>query len=319
MRALVAGAAGFLGSHLCERLLLDGYEVTAVDNLFTGSMDNLKGLSRSENFSFVNFDICNPLIDSHYPEFEKNFDYIFNLACPASPVHYQKDAIYTTKTSVLGSLHLLDFAKHNNAVIIQASTSEIYGDPLEHPQVERYFGNVNPIGIRSCYDEGKRCAESLFFDFNRQYGTRIKVARIFNTYGPRMAIDDGRVVSEFIASALEGKPIKIFGDGSQTRSFCYVDDLIQGLVSLSKSESSFLGPVNLGNPIERTVGELAEKIISLTNSESKIVYEKIPSDDPKRRKPDISLAYEMLNWSPGVDIDMGLEKTINYFRGVLKI
>jgi UDP-glucuronate decarboxylase len=204
-------------------------------------------------------------------------------------------------------------------VIIQASTSEVYGDPLEHPQVERYFGNVNPIGIRSCYDEGKRCAESLFFDFNRQYGTRIKVARIFNTYGPRMAIDDGRVVSEFIASALEGKPIKIFGDGSQTRSFCYVDDLIQGLVSLSKSESSFLGPVNLGNPIERTVGELAEKIISLTNSKSKIVYEKIPSDDPKRRKPDISLAYEMLNWSPGVDIDMGLEKTINYFRGVLKI
>lgn len=314
MRVLVAGAAGFLGSHLSASLLNEGHEVIGVDNLFTGSMQNIEDLAGNPNFSFVNFDICNPLIDSHFAILEKKYDLIFNLACPASPVHYQRDSIYTTKTSVLGSLNLLDFAKHNDAVIVQASTSEIYGDPLEHPQQESYFGNVNPIGIRSCYDEGKRCAESLFFDFNRQFGTKIKVARIFNTYGPRMAQDDGRVVSEFIVSILKNKPIVVHGDGSQTRSFCYVEDLIQGLIALSKTETDFLGPVNIGNPSEFTVLELANKLKQLSQASSQIVFINLPSDDPKRRKPDISLALEKLNWSPKVELEVGLLKTLDYFR-----
>ena len=315
MRTLVAGAAGFLGSHLCEELLKQGHEVIGVDNLFTGSTRNLENFQANSNFKFVNFDVCNPLIDSHFSVFEKEFSYIFNLACPASPVHYQRDAIYTTKTSVIGSLNLLDFAKHNNATIVQASTSEVYGDPLQHPQTEDYFGNVNPIGLRSCYDEGKRCAESLFFDFHRQFGTNIKVARIFNTYGPRMAEDDGRVVSEFIISALKGTPINIYGNGSQTRSFCYVDDLINGLIKLAATDKSFIGPINIGNPTEHTVAELAQNILTLTGSSSEVIYGEIPPDDPKRRKPDIALARKILKWQPKVEIEQGLMETIKYFQG----
>lgn len=314
MRILVAGAAGFLGSHLCEKLLKLGNEVVGVDNLFTGSANNLKEFEENHNFKFVNFDICNPLIDSHFSIFEEDFSIIFNLACPASPIHYQRDAIYTTKTSVIGSLNLLDFAKHNDAIIVQASTSEIYGDPLQHPQTEEYFGNVNPIGIRSCYDEGKRCAESLFFDFHRQFGTKIKVARIFNTYGPRMAEDDGRVVSEFILSALQGKAINIYGDGNQTRSFCYVDDMIDGLIRLSETDENFVGPINIGNPVEFTVKELANKILELVGSEKVVTFQKLPSDDPKRRKPDISLARDVLDWIPKVELKDGLIETIKYFQ-----
>jgi UDP-glucuronate decarboxylase len=319
MRTLVAGAAGFLGSHLCDALLREGHEVVGLDNLFTGSIKNIKQSEKNTKFTFVNFDICNPLIDSHYSELESDFDYIFNLACPASPIHYQKDSIYTTKTSVIGSLNLLNFAKHNNATIIQASTSEVYGDPLEHPQKEDYFGNVNPIGIRSCYDEGKRCAESLFFDFHRQFSTRIKVARIFNTYGPRMAHDDGRVVSEFIISAIAGNPINVFGDGSQTRSFCYVDDLITGLISLALTDSNFIGPVNIGNPVEFTVANLARKILELTKSSAEINFQNLPSDDPKRRKPDISLAREVMGWTPKVELEDGLLRTIQYFRTQISV
>jgi UDP-glucuronate decarboxylase len=314
MRTLVAGAAGFLGSHLCEKLLKLGHKVTGIDNLFTGSFENMGKFRENPNFEFVNFDICNPLIDSHFSIFEKEYSTVFNLACPASPVHYQRDAIYTTKTSVIGSLNLLDFAKHKNAIIVQASTSEVYGDPLQHPQTEEYFGNVNPIGIRSCYDEGKRCAESLFFDFQRQFGTKIKIARIFNTYGPRMAEDDGRVVSEFILAALKGEPINVYGDGTQTRSFCYVDDLIDGLIRFAGTDESVTGPINIGNPKEYTIGELAQKILELVGSHTSINFQELPSDDPKRRKPDISLAMNVLNWSPKVELEEGLVETIEYFR-----
>ena len=314
MRTLVAGAAGFLGSHLCEKLLKLGHKVTGIDNLFTGSFENMGKFQENPNFEFVNFDICNPLIDSHFSVFENEYSIVFNLACPASPVHYQRDAIYTTKTSVIGSLNLLDFAKHKNAIIVQASTSEVYGDPLQHPQTEEYFGNVNPIGIRSCYDEGKRCAESLFFDFQRQFGTKIKIARIFNTYGPRMAEDDGRVVSEFILAALKGEPMNIYGDGTQTRSFCYVDDLIDGLIRFAGTDESVTGPINIGNPKECTIGELAQKILELVGSHTAINFQELPSDDPKRRKPDISLAMNVLNWSPKVELEEGLAETIEYFR-----
>lgn len=305
---LVTGGAGFIGSHLCKRLLDEGNFVICLDNLFTGSMDNVKNL-QCDNFQFINADIVNKF------EIDK-IDQIYNLACPASPPHYQFDPIKTMKTSVIGILNLLELAKKNNARILQASTSEVYGDPLEHPQKETYWGHVNPNGIRSCYDEGKRCAETLMMDYHRQYGTDIKIVRIFNTYGPNMRPDDGRVVSNFILQALKGEDITIYGDGSQTRSFCYVSDLVEGLISMM-SKNNFIGPVNLGNPSERTVKNLAELIIEKTCSKSKIVYKEIPQDDPVKRRPDISLANKELAWNPVVDINTGLDKTIEYFKNTL--
>jgi UDP-glucuronate decarboxylase len=306
MRILVTGGSGFLGSHLCEKYLGAGHDVIAVDNFFTGHRENVKHLLDNHNFELIRHDVTMPLF--------VEVDLVVNMACPASPVHYQKFPVQTLKTSLLGAINMLGLAKRTGARIFQASTSEVYGDPLQSPQTEEYWGNVNPIGIRSCYDEGKRAAESLFFDYQRQFGTDIRVARIFNTYGPRMAANDGRVVSNFIVQALRGEPITIYGDGSQTRSFCYVDDLIEGIFKLTLKDDVPLGPINLGNPNEFTMLELAEKIVKLTNSNSKISLLPLPSDDPKQRKPDITKASETLDWSPMVQLQEGLSKTIQYFE-----
>lgn len=306
MRILVTGGAGFLGSHLCERLVGDGHEVIALDNMYTGSRAKLEVLKNNPNFELIRQDVTEPL------NFE--VDGIMNLACPASPVHYQKFPVQTIKTSVLGAINVLDLADRLKVPVFQASTSEVYGDPSISPQHEEYWGNVNPIGIRACYDEGKRSAESLFFDFHRQYSTEIKVARIFNTYGPRMSFNDGRVVSNFIVQALKNEPISIYGDGSQTRSFCYVTDLIDGFISLMFSKQEVTGPINLGNPREFTMLELAEKVIKATESKSKIEFQELPQDDPKQRKPDISKAQTILNWNPKVDLEKGLDLTVSEFR-----
>jgi UDP-glucuronate decarboxylase len=304
MKLLVTGGAGFLGSHLCEVLLKEGHEVVAVDNYFTGSKSNVEHLLDYSKFELIRHDVTFPL----YIEVEG----IFNLACPASPVHYQRNPVQTFKTSVHGAINLLGLAKRTGARILQASTSEVYGDPTISPQIEAYWGNVNPIGVRSCYDEGKRAAETLFFDYNRQYDLEIRVARIFNTYGPRMAMNDGRVVSNFIVQALRNENLTVYGDGSQTRSLCYVDDLISGLVKLFFNEKT-IGPVNLGNPEPLTMKQLAEEIIKLTNSSSKIEFRELPSDDPKQREPDITLAKNSLNWSPKISRDLGLKNTVDYF------
>ncbi len=304
MRVLVTGGAGFLGSHLCERLLALNHEVICLDNLFTGRRRNIYHLLNHPGFEFIRHDVVDP--------FKCEVDQIYNLACPASPVHYQYNAIKTVKTSVMGAINCLGLAKRINARILQASTSEIYGDPDVHPQTEAYRGNVNPIGPRACYDEGKRCAETLFFDYHRQNGVDIRVVRIFNTYGPRMMADDGRVVSNFIVQALHGAPITIYGDGSQTRSFCYVDDLVEGFVRFMDQKES-IGPMNLGNPREFTMLELAELILKMTGSKSSIQFRPLPQDDPKQRKPDISLAKEVIGWVPAVELEEGLEKTIAYF------
>ncbi|MGJ8585555.1 MAG: UDP-glucuronic acid decarboxylase family protein [Marinosulfonomonas sp.] len=304
-RILVTGGAGFLGSHLCERLLDLGHDVLCIDNYYTGRRSNVAHLANNPRFEIMRHDVTFPL----YVE----VDEIYNLACPASPIHYQHDPVQTTKTSVHGAINMLGMAKRLGAKILQASTSEVYGDPSVHPQPESYWGNVNPIGPRSCYDEGKRCAETLFFDYHRQHNLRIKVARIFNTYGPRMHPQDGRVVSNFIMQALADEPITIFGDGSQTRSFCFVSDMIDGFIRLMGSDDSFTGPVNIGNPVEMTMRELAEKIVSMTNSKSKLVFHPLPQDDPIQRKPDITLAQSELNWKPHVQLDQGLASTIAYF------
>ncbi len=303
---LVTGGAGFLGSHLCARLLNEGYNVICVDNFFTGNKKNILHLMHNPRFELIRHDITFPL----YLE----VDQIYNLACPASPVHYQFDPVQTTKTNVHGAINMLGLAKRVKARIFQASTSEVYGDPEVHPQVENYWGRVNPIGIRACYDEGKRCAETLFFDYWRQYHLQIKVARIFNTYGPNMHPNDGRVVSNFIVQALAGKDITIFGEGQQTRSFCYVSDLINAIVALMQTPEDFTGPINLGNPAEYTMLELAEKILKLTGSKSKLVFRPLPSDDPKQRQPDISLAKSILNWYPKISLEDGLKETIHYFK-----
>ncbi len=307
-RTLVTGGAGFLGSHLCERLLNDGHEVICVDDYFTGSKRNIEHLLDHKRFELIRHDVTFPLYGV------EKVDWIFNLACPASPIHYQHDPVQTTKTSVIGAINMLGLAKRVGARILQASTSEVYGDPSVHPQPEAYWGNVNPIGIRSCYDEGKRCAETLFFDYWRQHRLDIKVVRIFNTYGPRMHPEDGRVVSNFIMQALKGEPITIYGDGQQTRSFCYVDDLIEGMVRMMESSKGVTGPVNLGNPDEFNMQELAFRIIQLTESKSKIVHAPLPHDDPKQRRPDIDLARSVLNWSPNIGLDNGLRLTIPYFK-----
>jgi UDP-glucuronate decarboxylase len=308
-RILVTGGAGFLGSHLCERLLNEGHDVLCVDNYYTGNKDNISHLFGNPHFEVLRHDVTFPL----YVE----VDEIYNLACPASPIHYQNDPVQTTKTSVHGAINMLGLAKRTKARIFQASTSEVYGDPAVHPQVEAYWGNVNPIGIRSCYDEGKRCAETLFFDYHRQHNLEVKVVRIFNTYGPRMHPNDGRVVSNFIVQALKEKDITIYGDGSQTRSFCYVDDLIDAFISMMNSDADFTGPVNIGNPGEFTIKQLAELVIKLTNSSSKLIFEDLPSDDPMQRKPDISLAQSKLNWEPSITLEQGLLKTIDYFKTVI--
>jgi UDP-glucuronate decarboxylase len=310
MRTLVTGGSGFLGSHLCEKLIENGDEVVCVDNLFTGQKSNIYPLLENPRFEFIRHDVCFPL----YLE----VDQIYNLACPASPVHYQFDPVQTTKTSVHGAINMLGLAKRLRIPIFQASTSEVYGDPSVHPQSEEYWGNVNPIGPRSCYDEGKRCAETLFFDYNRQHNLSIKVARIFNTYGPKMHPNDGRVVSNFIVQALKGNEITIYGDGSQTRSFCFVSDLIDGFIRLMKTPENVTGPINLGNPNEFTMLELAEKVIAITNSKSVIVYRDLPEDDPRQRKPDISKAASALNWEPKVQLEQGLIKTIEYFKTIVK-
>ncbi len=307
---LVTGGGGFLGSHLCERLLADGHEVLCVDNFYTGRKQNIHHLIGNPRFELIRHDVTFPL----YLE----VDGIYNLACPASPIHYQHDPIQTTKTSVHGAINVLGLAKRLKVPILQASTSEVYGDPAVHPQTEDYWGNVNPIGPRSCYDEGKRCAETLFFDYHRQLGLEIKVIRIFNTYGPRMHPNDGRVVSNFIVQALRHENITIYGDGSQTRSFCYVDDLIEGMVRMMNTSPDIIGPVNLGNPTENTIGELAEAVIRLTNSSSKLVHHPLPADDPQRRRPDISRARELLDWMPAVDLEHGLKQTIAHFAEELK-
>ena len=309
-RIMVTGGCGFLGSHLCETLISGGNDVLCVDNCYTGSKRNIRHLLDHPNFEFIRHDVTFPL----YLE----VDEIYNLACPASPIHYQFDPVQTTKTSVHGAINMLGLAKRVRAKILQASTSEVYGDPDIHPQPESYWGRVNPIGMRSCYDEGKRCAETLFFDYHRQNKVKIKVARIFNTFGPRMHPNDGRVVSNFIMQALKNQPITIYGRGDQTRSFCYVDDLIRGLANLMNSPDDFTGPVNLGNPGEFTILELAQKVIDLTGSASKIVYNPLPQDDPKQRKPDIALAQEVLNWQPLTDLENGLKKTIAYFDNLIK-
>ena len=308
-RVLVTGGAGFLGSHLCDRLVAAGNDVVCVDNFYTGAKENIADLRDKPNFELIRHDITFPL----YVE----VDEIYNLACPASPVHYQHDPVQTTKTCVHGAINMLGLAKRTGARIFQASTSEVYGDPEVHPQQESYWGRVNPIGIRSCYDEGKRCAETLFFDYHRQYGLDIKVARIFNTYGPRMHPDDGRVVSNFIVQALKGDPITIYGDGSQTRSFCFVDDLIDAFLRLMKTDREVTGPVNLGNSGEFTIAELAERIVALVGSSSEIVYHPLPQDDPLQRRPDLTLADQLLDWRPKVDLEEGLRPVIDYFRGVL--
>jgi UDP-glucuronate decarboxylase len=309
-KTLVTGGAGFLGSHLCDRLIERGDDVLCVDNFFTGSKNNVSHLLGNSNFELMRHDVTFPL----YVEVDR----IFNLACPASPVHYQHDPVQTTKTSVHGAINMLGLAKRVHARILQASTSEVYGDPDVHPQPESYWGRVNPIGIRSCYDEGKRCAETLFFDYYRQHQVEIKVMRIFNTYGPRMHPQDGRVVSNFIVQALKGENLTIYGDGQQTRSFCYVDDLIDGMLRLMDSSADFTGPINIGNPVEFTMLELAEKVIKLVGGNSKLIFLPLPSDDPKQRQPDISLAKEKLVWEPKVNLEDGLKETISYFRKILK-
>jgi UDP-glucuronate decarboxylase len=308
-RILVTGGAGFLGSHLTERLLNEGHEVIVADNFFTGSKKNIEAFKQNPNFEFIRHDIMNPL----YVE----VDEIYNLACPASPVHYQHNPVQTTKTSVYGALNMLGLAKRTGAKILQASTSEVYGDPEVHPQPETYWGKVNPIGIRACYDEGKRVAETLFFDYKRMYDLDIKVVRIFNTYGPRMNANDGRVVSNFIVQALRGEDITIYGDGNQTRSFCYVDDLITGLIFMMETDKFVTGPINLGNPNEFTMLELAQKVIKLTNSQSKIVFQPLPQDDPRQRQPNIFKAKNILGWQPLVELNEGLSKTVKYFEGVI--
>ncbi len=308
-KILVTGGVGFVGSHLCDRLVKDGNDVLCVDNFYTGNRDNIIDLIDKPHFEMMRHDVTFPL----YVE----VDEIYNLACPASPIHYQLDPVQTTKTSVHGAINMLGLAKRMGAKILQASTSEVYGDPEVHPQTENYLGNVNPIGLRGCYDEGKRCAETLFFDYHRQYGVNIKVARIFNTYGPRMHPDDGRVVSNFIVQALKGKPITLYGDGSQTRSFCYVSDLVDGLVALMKTPDDVTGPVNLGNPREMTIRELADQVINMTGSKSALVEQPLPGDDPTHRCPDISRAKTQLGWSPAVALEDGLKKTIRYFKGTL--
>lgn len=308
MRILVTGGAGFLGSHLCEILVAQGHDVICLDNFYTGSKKNIAHLLGRSNFELLRHDVTFPL----YVE----VDQIYNFACPASPVHYQKDPVQTTKTSVHGAINMLGLAKRTNARILQASTSEIYGDPEVHPQSEDYWGRVNPIGIRSCYDEGKRCAETLFSDYWRQHGLEIKIARIFNTYGPNMHPNDGRVVSNFIVQALTGKDITIYGTGSQTRSFCYVDDLIKGIISFMDSPKEFVGPVNLGNPAEFTISELAEMVVKITGSKSNIVYKNLPEDDPRQRKPEISLASRELNWTPSIHLEEGLTRTVEYFKSI---
>jgi UDP-glucuronate decarboxylase len=310
IHVLVTGGAGFLGSHLCERLLKDGCDVLCVDNFYTGTKRNIVHLLENPYFELLRHDITFSL----YVE----VDEIYNLACPAAPIHYQNDPVQTTKVNVHGSINMLGLAKRLKAKILQASTSEVYGDPTVHPQPETYLGSVNPIGPRACYDEGKRCAETLFFDYHRQHGIKIKVARIFNTYGPRMHPNDGRVVSNFILQALRGKPITVFGDGSQTRSFCYVEDMIDGLIRLMNSSDGFTGPVNLGNPEEITILGLAEKIIKITHSRSEIVFKPLPADDPRQRNPDITLAKEKLKWSPKMPLEEGLAKTVAYFDDLLK-
>ncbi len=310
MKVLVTGGAGFLGSHLCDRLIDSGHEVLCVDNLFTGSKENIKHLITNPNFEFMRHDVTFPL----YVE----VDQIYNLACPASPKHYQSDPAQTTKTSVIGAINMLGLAKRTGARILQASTSEVYGDPEVHPQPEEYWGKVNPIGIRSCYDEGKRCAETLFFDYYRQYGVEIKVMRIFNTYGPRMDRNDGRVVSNFIVQALQGNDITIYGDGSQTRSFCYVDDLIAGMIALMNSPKEIIGPINIGNPNEFSISDLVSKVVGLTGSKSKVVLLPLPEDDPRQRQPDITKAKDILGWTPKVQLKEGLEKTIEYFSELEK-
>ena len=309
-KALVTGGSGFLGSHLCERLLDKNYEVICVDNFYTGTKRNILHLLDNPYFELIRHNICFPL----YLE----VDEIYNLACPASPVHYQNDPVQTVKTSIHGAINVLGLAKRVKAKAFQASTSEVYGDPTVHPQKESYFGNVNPVGIRSCYDESKRCAETLFVDYHRQYKIPIKIARIFNTYGPNMHPNDGRVVSNFIVQAIKGEDITVYGDGSQTRSFCYVDDLIDGFLALMHSDDSIIGPINLGNPTEFTILDLAKLIIKYTNSNSKIVYKDLPSDDPKQRKPDISKAKKLLNWHPKIDLETGLLKTIEYFENLIR-
>jgi len=309
-RILVTGGAGFLGSHLCERLLAGGSDVLCVDNFYTGRRHNVAHLIANPRFELVRHDVTFPL----YVE----VDEIYNLACPASPIHYQFDPVQTTKTSVHGAINMLGLAKRLKARILQASTSEVYGDPEIHPQREDYWGRVNPIGPRSCYDEGKRCAETLFFDYHRQHGIDIKVARIFNTYGPRMLPNDGRVVSNFIMQALQGEDITIYGDGTQTRSFCYVDDMIEALVRLMATERGFTGPINIGNPAEITIRQLAEQVLRLTNSRSKLVMHGLPADDPKQRQPDIALARSRLDWAPRVPLDTGLRNTIDFFAGTLR-
>ena len=309
-KVLVTGGAGFLGSHLCDRLLSDEYEVLCVDNYFSGAKQNIQHMLGHANFDLKRHDVTFPL----YVEVDK----IYHLACPASPIHYQLDPVQTVKTNVHGSINILGLAKRTRARILQASTSEVYGDPEVHPQSEDYWGRVNPIGPRACYDEGKRCAETLFFDYQRQHGLEIKVARIFNTFGPRMRADDGRVISNFIVQALRDEPLTIYGDGRQTRSFCYVDDLIDGLLKLMSTPPDFSGPVNLGNPVEFTMRELAEKIIDLAGSKSKLSYHPLPVDDPVQRRPDISLASAVLDWQPTVSLEDGLEKTISYFEGIIR-
>lgn len=308
MRILVTGGAGFIGSHLCEKLLVGGHEVVCVDNLFTGSRDNIKHLLADKNFVFVQHDIIEPLIYDH------KIDQIYNLACPASPVHYQHNPVRTIKANTIGVINMLGLARRHQARILQASTSEVYGDPEIHPQPESYRGNVNPIGPRACYDEGKRCAETLMFDYHRMHGLEIKVVRIFNTYGPRMAFADGRVVSNFILQALKNEAITLYGDGSQTRSFCYVDDLVSGLIQMMNSEATFVGPVNLGNPEEFTMKELAEAVLMATGSTSTLAFLPLPEDDPKKRKPDVTLANQVLNWQPTVALADGLQKTIADFQ-----
>jgi UDP-glucuronate decarboxylase len=305
-RILVTGGAGFIGSHLCERLLAEGHSVICLDNLFSGSRDNVAHLLAQPDFTLVEHDVTEP--------FQFDVDEIYNLACPASPVFYQSDPVKTTRTSVLGAINALELARATGAKVLQASTSEVYGDPAVHPQNEQYWGNVNPIGLRSCYDEGKRCAESLFFDYRRRYGVRIKVVRIFNTYGPRMAVNDGRVVSNFVVQALRGEDITIYGNGQQTRSFQYVLDLVEGMVRMMDSGDAFSGPVNLGNPGEFTMLELAEKVLSKIDSSSRLVFKPLPEDDPKMRRPDISLAKRRLKWEPCVSLDEGLDAVIAYFR-----
>jgi UDP-glucuronate decarboxylase len=310
LRILVTGGAGFLGSHLCERLLHEGHDVLCVDNFYTSTRRNIIHLLDHRNFELMRHDVTFPL----YVEVDR----IYNLACPASPIHYQRDPVQTTKTSVHGAINMLGLAKRTGARILQASTSEVYGDPEVHPQPESYWGNVNPIGIRSCYDEGKRCAETLFFDYWRQHHLPIKIARIFNTYGPRMLPNDGRVVSNFIVQALQGRDITVYGDGSQTRSFCYVDDLVDGLMRLMESDAEITGPINFGNPGEFSIRELAEKVVAQVRSASKIVYEPLPADDPTQRKPDITQARDCLAWEPKVPLDQGLPRTIDYFRQVVE-